>query len=154
VEHGNDPYHPSKAPLNGAGLVCSSACLSSTWSGVLAVRRAACGSSRPSPVGPLFSIPWRRLLSHLKLAPDPPLDPARLEQGRFAWASASPTRDDRVFGPPHGRGATARSDPVAPRARAGDPRLLQGTEGASSEPTRGGIKRLNPVDRTWGGTRK
>jgi Transposase zinc-binding domain len=34
------------------GPACSSTCLSSTWSGVRAVSRAACGSSRPSPADP------------------------------------------------------------------------------------------------------
>jgi hypothetical protein len=40
-------------------------------------------------IAPLTSGPvMRRILSHLKLAADPPpLAPARLEQSRFAWTS-------------------------------------------------------------------
>ena len=40
-----------------------------------------------------------------------------------------------------GRGASARSDLVAPIARAGDSRPSRGVEGASSEPTRGASRR-------------
>jgi len=46
----------------------------------------------------------RRRLTPLKLAAyPPPIAPVRLEQGRFAWASADPTRGARVGGPKQAR---------------------------------------------------
>jgi Haem-degrading len=43
---------------------------------------------------------------------------------------------------------------VTPTALASAPRLPRGADGDASEPTRGGIKTWNPVDKTWGGTRQ
>jgi hypothetical protein len=114
ITHPEEPWHPSNPPspqrrasrgsrrppvqsrLARRGPACSSACF------FLDLERCPRGQSGRLRL--LAAITCRsvirRLLSPLKLAPDPPpLAPARLEQGRFAWTSASPTRDDRVFGP-------------------------------------------------------
>jgi hypothetical protein len=78
---------------------------------------APCGSSPPSRAGRSFSISWRCLLPHLKLAADPRL------WHRPAWnkgGSSGPLPQLFVMsggsGLQHGRGASARSDLVAPRS--------------------------------------
>ncbi len=54
--------------------------------------------------GLLFVLSVRRILRYLKQGVDPPpLAPARLEQGRFAWTSVQSPHGDRVVGPQSGR---------------------------------------------------
>jgi len=93
------------------GIETQSNSLSSHWSWARLLKRVffmameRCPRCHPGAwrlIAALTSRPViRRILWPLKLAADPPpLAPARLEQGRFAWACASLPRHDRVVGPP------------------------------------------------------
>jgi hypothetical protein len=143
---------PARAPLNGERRAGSSGWLPPTGNAVLGVPKAPCGSSLPSPAGLSFSVSRCHLLGHLQLAANPPpLAPARLGQGRFAWLPATTGDDGRVGPPPRSRGVRS----VGPRGPCRDGRRSEagtrGAAGASSEPTRG-VQTLNPVHKTGGGT--
>jgi hypothetical protein len=64
-----------------------------------------------------------------RAADPPPLAPARLQQGRWIWDSASPLVVSGGSGDPPGRGVSARSDPAAPHATLGAPRKRRGADG-------------------------
>jgi hypothetical protein len=139
------------------GIEAAARLASSRWGWVGWLKRGfaidmECGPRAPPGAWRLIAALTRRPVIFRILASPPGSSPAgrcptapgpgaRLGQGHFTWTLCKRRVRTGCSGRQLGRGASARSDPVAPRAMAGDPRQARGAEGASSEPTRGGSKR-------------